>query len=371
MIDTITGTPMGIVRTSAGGSGKSIRSNRYVLQHTYTIQNTTADTIDHLQLFQLLHGLNSQSGVYDNRTYSGPYSQYRYDTLLRGTDATAAGTGSSADGLEDFIAFHSKVAPTALEIGHYGIDPIDNHGTGKPSDGVHLSVESNWQGAPYNARQGTDSFAPANLWVGGAQRWDLPTLAPGASTSFDVLLSILTGTKADATTTGGCANGGSSEVGGVDFSFPSIDTPGSLFAEFSRADQDEIDAHVAEGEFTAPNFPLAGDRLQMWDLDFSGSFGDGVHLVFGYDPALLSGLDENDLDMFHFNGDAWVALHGTSNPLTHTIAVDVNSLSPFALGAVPEPASLGLLAGALLLLLRRPRPHATPVGRVADAARPA
>ena len=41
--------------------------------------------------------------------------------LFTGTDANAAGDGSSTAGLEDFIAFQSKVAPTAFEIGGYGV----------------------------------------------------------------------------------------------------------------------------------------------------------------------------------------------------------------------------------------------------------
>jgi hypothetical protein len=55
------------------------------------------------------------------------------------------------------------VAPSAFEIGHYGIENngIDDHSVGKPSDGVHLSIEDNWKNAPYLARKNRDSFAPA------------------------------------------------------------------------------------------------------------------------------------------------------------------------------------------------------------------
>jgi hypothetical protein len=105
------------------------------------------------------------------------------------------------------------VAPSAFELGYYGIEGngVDDHAFGKPSEGVHLSIENNWQTAPYSAREGTDSFTPPHRWVSGAQRWNLGNLAAGQSVSFDVLLSIRTGTRVTTGTTvsGGC-NGGSS-----------------------------------------------------------------------------------------------------------------------------------------------------------------
>ena len=60
--------------------------------------------------------------------------------------------------------------------------------------GTHLSVEA-------DALNGNDSF---NLsWVGGAQRFDLGSLAPGQSATFDVLLSIRTGWVFDVSSDSG------------------------------------------------------------------------------------------------------------------------------------------------------------------------
>ncbi|MCG3180185.1 MAG: hypothetical protein BIFFINMI_02542 [Phycisphaerae bacterium] len=359
MVDTVVGTPMGTSPASAGGAGSSIRSNRYVLLQTYTLKNTSGEDMTGVQFFQLLHGLNAQSGVYDDRLYAGPMSSYRYDVTLRGVDPYSSGAGSSADGLEDYIGFHATTAPTALEIGRYGIDDgTDDHLTGKPSDGVHLSVEDNWLTAPYAGREGTDSFAPALLWVAGAQRWDLGSLASGESVSFSVVLSILTGTRVTSSGGGsGSANGGSYCPGGVDFSFDNLGDDGNFYAKYSLADTSEIAEHVAEGEFTTPDFLIPG-QLQLWDLEFSGSYDGAIHLVFAYDPsALPPGTDESLLDIYHFDGGAWVPLGGTVDIFNHTISVNVDSLSPFAVGEVPEPGTLLLLtaAGAILTATRRRR----------------
>lgn len=361
MIDTITGTPMGTVKKSAGGSGASVRSNRYVLKQTYAIENIGEQTISDLQLFQFLHGLNSLAGVYDDRSYAGPMAEYRYDTTLNGTDPYAI--GASPDGVQDYIAFHSSVLPTAVELGAYGIE-IDNHGIGKPSDGVHLSVENNWNDEPYASRLGTDAYAVGTngaQWVAGAERWDLATLAPHASISADVLLSILTGTKVlgqpsdDKNPASGSCNGGSGSIGGVDYDFEDVTLDGSLFAEYSRADEDEIAEHIAEGEYDAPDFLIAGSIMQIWSMDFTGEFDGIVQLTFAFDPSLLSSVDDlASLSIYHFNGHVWENVGGVVDAALGTITIQTSSLSPFALGVVvPEPAGAALAVVVLTLAIAR------------------
>jgi hypothetical protein len=177
--------------------------------------------------------LNSQRGVYDNRSYTGQLGNFQYDMTLAGVDAWAVGAGA---GLEDFITFHAASAPTAREIGYYGIEGngLDNHSTGKPSVGTHLSIEA-------NALNGSDAFAPPTRWVGGAQRWELGSLSANQSVSFDVLLSILTGTKVTpgSGSTGSC-DGGSGVPGGIDYEFENVETEGTCFSDFTRADQNEF-----------------------------------------------------------------------------------------------------------------------------------
>jgi hypothetical protein len=86
----------------------------------------------------------------------------------------------------DVVGFHSNDAPiSGWEVGRYGVNGIDSHVVGKPTTGVHLSVESTVLNA-------LDVFAPGNKWVGGAQAFPLGDLAPGATATFDVLLSVNT-----------------------------------------------------------------------------------------------------------------------------------------------------------------------------------
>ncbi|MBL9182969.1 MAG: putative Ig domain-containing protein [Verrucomicrobiaceae bacterium] len=342
MVDTVTGTPMGVKPASDGSAGLSVNSNRYVMNQTFTVKNVSGAQITNVQLFHLLHGFISQRGQYDNRSYPGKLPQYQYDMTMSGVDAGAAGAQSSSIGLEDLIGFHSKVAPSAFEIGHYGIEGngIDDHSTGKPSDGVHLSIEDNWQNAPYLARKNRDSFAPANRWISGAQRWELGSIAAGQSVSFDIVLSLLTGTKVviegggGNTSGGGSCNGGSTHSGGVDFEFEDIDQEGTFFGEYSEADDDEMLEREVEGEFSLPSFETPnGTRKQRWNLKYSGAHTGNIKLKFAYNPALLpAGYDENQLVIYHFRNGQWEKLVCKVDPTTNTIEAITPSLSPFMLG---------------------------------------
>ncbi len=359
MFDTIVGTPMGTSPASAGGAGAFINSSRYVMRQTVTITNISASTVTNVQFFQFLHGLHADRGVYDNRPYTGPLSAFTCDTTLAGVDQYAVGAGSSSAGLEDFIAFHASVAPSALEIGRYGIEGngVDDHSIGKPSDGVHLSVENNWLTEPYLTRQGTDNFNPPTRWVSGAQRWNLGALTPGQSTSIEIILSLRTGTRvtSGANSSGGC-NGSSSVSGGLDYSFDDVTISGSCFAEYAHADADEVAVRVAAGEFTAPDFPLPGEPAQVWNVKFSGGYNGAVDLTFGYDATILPpGFDETSLCLYEFEGGAWQKLTCAVNTATKKIAASVTSLGSFMLGvdsgvihtisAGTAPANAGTLAG--------------------------
>jgi hypothetical protein len=360
MVDTIVGIAMGTSAASVGGGGTSISSDRYVLKQTCALRNISGASISQLQLFQFLHGLQSQRGVYDNRLYGGPLSEFRYDVTQAGVDAGAVGAGSSGAGLEDFISFHASLAPSAYEVGYYGIEGngVDDHAIGKPSDGVHLSVENNWETSPYSTRQGTDQFTPAQRWVAGAERWELGNLAAGQSVSFDVLLSLRTGTKVTSgpDKSGGC-NGGSSVPGGVDYEFGDVSSDGSCFAEYSKADANEIEVHIAAGEFEPFTFLTPGEPAQIWKVEFSGTFGGAVHLTFGYDPTILpTGFNEDALSIYQLIGAGWQKLAGVVDPLSHTIRVTTTTLSvfvlgvessvPFAILASATPGNSGVISGA-------------------------
>ena len=336
MIDTVVGTPMGTTPASATATNLPLNSSRYVLKQTATIRNVSGAAISNVQFFQFLHGLQSQRGVYDNRLHPGPWSAFQFDVTQAGVDAAAVGAGSSSAGLEDFISFHASVAPSAFEMGYYGMEGngVDDHAFGKPSEGVHLSIENNWLTPPYSARQGTDNFAPTNRWIGGAQRWNLGHLAAGQSVNLDVLLSIRTGTRVTTGTTvsGGC-NGGSSVPGGLDYEFEDVSSDGSCFGDYSASDAEEIAVRVDEGEFGPFTFLTPGGPAQIWKVQFSGTYSGQVNLNFGYDATLLPlGFDESTLALYEFADGTWQKLASTVNPTAHTIAVTTTTLSSFALG---------------------------------------
>lgn len=354
MLDTVTGTPMGGAPASTAGLGGSLMSGRYVLKQTYTIKNISGGTLSNVQFFQFLHGLQSQRGLYDNRAYAGSLSEFRYDVTQVGVDPWAVGpvvAGSTSAGLEDFIGFHSKVAPSGYEIGYYGIEGngIDNHGAGKPSEGVHLSVENNWLSEPYLSRKDTDVFTPPQRWIAGTERWNLGSLAANASVTHEVLLSVRTGTKVltGTSSSGGC-NGGSSEPGGLDYQFDTVSTEGSCFAGFSRANDAELATRIAAGEFDGFTFLTPGSPAQVWDVTFSGAYSGPVVLSLAYDATLLpAGFDESTLAIHHFSGGAWQALPSTVDSLTHKIVVSTTTLGPFALGIDGAAATFQIDASVL------------------------
>ncbi len=181
MVDTTTGIEQGLVGAGLGGGGSSMTSRAHILVVNYEILNTAGANITGLSAFQFLHSLNAETSSYDSRSYgSGTYSGFRYDTTQVGLTYTGLPVP-----ITDWVAFHSDVAPVAWDNDYYGIGSTDDHASGKPSVGTHLAVEA-------DALNMVDTFAPPELWVGGAQKYALPDLAPAATTNFTVLLTIQT-----------------------------------------------------------------------------------------------------------------------------------------------------------------------------------
>lgn len=156
--------------------------------------------------------------------------------------------------------------------------------------------------------------------------------------------------------------GGSTVAGGLDATFLENER-GILYGQFDTIDSVALDDLIESQllDFTTPNFALPADQLQVWDLSFEGDAigGAGISLVFSYSDAGLSPAEEAALVIYHFENDAWIPLSGTLDTLANTITVDTPSLSPFAVGLVPEPSSFVLvgiaLAGVVFGAARRRR----------------
>ena len=104
--------------------------------------------------------------------------------------------------------------------------------------------------------------------------------------------------------------------------------------------------------------PKGFQFLNVWSMQPSPETSlESADLVFRYDDALalLLGIREEDLRVFHYDGAAWVNVWSRTDVAKNLLyADDVASFSDFAVG-VPEPATLGLLLLGTLALTRRRR----------------
>jgi len=184
MLDSTNGIPQGMTPKSAGGASSNTLSSRYIFRQTYRVTNISGSTLNNLKFYQFLHGLQTAVSVYDDRLYAGAMSNYQYDNTQWGQSYSFNSTNGQIFLHKDTIAFHSKVLPSAYEVGYYGKQGVDDHIIGKPSVGVHWSVET-------NALHNTDYFVPSELrWVSGAQCITNGTLGPGASFTNEFLLTV-------------------------------------------------------------------------------------------------------------------------------------------------------------------------------------
>jgi hypothetical protein len=190
-VDTVDGTPMG------RGGGSSIRSSRYVMLVTYTITNLQATTMNGVRFYQFLHGHPANDerpmvrAVYDTALYPGPLQGFRYDVTEWST-STGDPSGEPTGCLfEDHIGFATEIAPADFGLGSYR-----GH-EDRPETGLHVDVENDTLG-------NQTSFGPDE--VAGATRIDLGSIAPLASASVRVLLSIRSDDLSpNATTVAACA----------------------------------------------------------------------------------------------------------------------------------------------------------------------
>ncbi len=186
-VDTTNGIPQGMSPRSASKGSNQI-SDRYLMHQTFSISNISGTTLTSFKFFKFLHALEAESALYDDRNY-GPAYHGDHFTITEFTHPQTPLAGDVFN--QDTVCLHAGVAPVAWEVGYYGIDGIDNHSDGKPGTGVHLSVEA-------DSLSGLDSFNPPQLWVSGALKFDLGSLAPGQSTNIEFLMSLQTVTTASA-----------------------------------------------------------------------------------------------------------------------------------------------------------------------------
>ncbi|MDP6542920.1 MAG: PEP-CTERM sorting domain-containing protein [Phycisphaerae bacterium] len=179
---------------------------------------------------------------------------------------------------------------------------------------------------------------PQNFWVSFTDITTTPTPAT---------LSLVPGDNLPVET-----GGGSDTVGGIDFFFEEITVGGVLTVVYNPTPIDELTPEYID----TIDFFLPGDPLEIWDIDFDGEFDGIVTLTFAYDEANLI-VPEEHLRIYHQLLDSsWEVLPVISRDLdNNTITVTTTSFSDFAVGAVPEPATLSLLIFGSLAILRKRR----------------
>ncbi|MDP6546234.1 MAG: leucine-rich repeat protein [Phycisphaerae bacterium] len=149
----------------------------------------------------------------------------------------------------------------------------------------------------------------------------------------------------------GSVGGGSGLTGGVDVVFDNVSSGGTFSAEFSEIAVGDLDQEAID----ALTFLLPGDPFQSWAVSFDGTFDSLVTLTFGYDDSNLT-MPEESLLILHHSGGEWEMLPVIARDMdANTITVTTTGFSTFALGAIPEPATLSLLALGGLAILRRRR----------------
>ncbi|MCX6877683.1 MAG: hypothetical protein NTW21_28315 [Verrucomicrobia bacterium] len=113
---------------------------------------------------------------------------------------------------------------------------------------------------------------------------------------------------------------------------------------------------LATDNASVPALPGGYQIIGVWNFDLSTTFA-ATRLMFRYDDTLarMMGIgDENQLEVLHYVNGQWQVVTGLRDVTNKWIGTtDLTSLSPFAVGAIPEPRSLMLLALGSLALLRR------------------
>jgi cyclophilin family peptidyl-prolyl cis-trans isomerase len=149
---------------------------------------------------------------------------------------------------------------------------------------------------------------------------------------------------------------GSGAAGSVALYIDELNGSGTLTNDFSLLFHEELGNFGLTGDDMTFQTAALEEWWMMWDVDYVGDPDqDGMYtLTFVYDEDLLgTGVDENELAIYHRVDDEWIELAGVVDTDANTITVETDSFSPYAMGVTPEPTSLALLGGGALALLRR------------------
>jgi len=132
-------------------------------------------------------------------------------------------------------------------------------------------------------------------------------------------------------------------VNSLSVDFTNLDGSASLSATLLALDRDDVAAAPAGVTF-----------ISCHDLSLVDATYDSFDLTVRYDDATAAGF-EGQLGLYHWNGSSWDALSTTVDQTSNLVnATGVTGMTDFAVGYVPEPATLAIIGlGACLSLRRR------------------
>ena len=132
-------------------------------------------------------------------------------------------------------------------------------------------------------------------------------------------------------------------VNSLTVDFANLGSAGTLTATLLALDRSDVAAAPAGVTF-----------VSCHNLSLSGATYDSFDLTMRYDDAAAAG-SEGQLGLYHWNGSSWDALGTTVDQANNLVtATGVTGMSDFAVGYVPEPATLVVIGlGACLSLCRR------------------
>ena len=253
---------------------------------------------------------------------------------------------------------------TTPDVVGSGVFSFTGNGTADRSVSLDLPIEKDqWYALAFGkglrgasgANTGGTSFSLANTPI-GSPRFFVGVGPNEVTSSLRMFLTAEPSAPHAAVGSGtgssGQVGGGPAVVGGVEATFENVTAGGLLIGDFAATHIADLTPELAD----SIDFLLLTDPLQMWEIDFTGAFSGQITLTFGYDDTnLLPGMAEEDLGIFHrLDNGTWELLDPVAlDTVNNTVSVETASLSTFAIGAVPEPAAMSLLALGGVALIRR------------------
>jgi len=148
----------------------------------------------------------------------------------------------------------------------------------------------------------------------------------------------------------------SSAAGGAAVLFDTVTAPGSMTA-LRQGDAGFPDADLTAIAAANVILATAGGTPIYYDFECDAlTFSGEYEIIFRYDESVLGalGIDEAKLKVWHYDGATLADITTVLDMDNNIIIGRASSFSGIGVGAVPEPASAGLLVvGAVTLLFRR------------------